>query len=124
MNLKNRKTFLVNIAFWAVIVALVYLIFKYLIHLIMPFFLALIFAAIMRPVVRLLVKKLRFPQGVAGVVVTVLFFAVIGTLIALLTLRIISGLGEYATALGLAVLVIPIVELVKLVQRAGKKGKI
>ena len=34
------------------------------------------------------------------------------------------GLGEYAAALGLAVLVIPIVELIKLVQRAGKKGKI
>ena len=94
MNMKGRRNFLVNIAFWAVIVALVYLIFKYLIHLIMPFFLALIFAALMRPVVRLLVEKLRFPKGVAGVVVSVLFFAVIGTLIALLTLRIISGLGD------------------------------
>jgi Ca2+-transporting ATPase len=33
------------------------------------------------------------------------------------------GIGEYAAALGLAVLVIPIVELVKLVQRAGKNRK-
>ena len=97
MNLKGRKNFLVNIAFWAVILALIYLFFKYFIHLIMPFFLALIFAAIMRPVVRWLTAKLRFPQGVAGVVVTVLFFAVIGTLITLLTLRIISGIGDVFT---------------------------
>ena len=94
MNLKGRKNFLINIAFWAVILALIYLVFKYFIHLIMPFFLALIFAAIMRPVVRWLVSKLRVPQGIAGVVVTVLFFAVIGTLIALLTLRVISGIGD------------------------------
>ena len=35
----------------------------------------------------------------------------------------VIDLGEYAAALGLAVLVIPIVELVKLVQRAAKKRK-
>ena len=94
MEMRNRKKFLINIAFWAVILALVYLILKYFIHLIMPFFLALIFAAIMRPVVRLLTKKLHVPKGVAGVIVTILFFAVIGTLIVLLTLRIISGIGD------------------------------
>ncbi len=94
MNMKNRKNFLVNIAFWAVILALVYVIFKYFIHLIMPFFLALIFAAIMRPVVRLLTNKLHVPKGLAGILVTVLFFAIIGTLLALLTLRIISGIGD------------------------------
>ena len=94
MNLKGRKTFLINIAFWAVILALIYVVFKYFIHLIMPFFLALIFAAIMRPVVRLLVKRLHVPRGVAGVIVTILFFAIIGTLLVLLTLRIISGIGD------------------------------
>ncbi len=97
MDMKGRKKFLVNIAFWAVILALIYLVFKYFIHLIMPFFLALIFAAIMRPVVRWMVAKLRLPQGFSGVVVSVLFFAVIGTLIALLTLRIISGIGQVFT---------------------------
>ena len=94
MELKGRKKFLINITFWAVIVALVYLVFKYFIHLIMPFFVALLFAALMRPVVRWAVAKLHMPQGVAGVIATVLFFAVIGTLIALLTLRIISGVGD------------------------------
>lgn len=95
--MKGRKNFLINIAFWAVIIALIYLVFKYFIHLIMPFFVALIFAAIMRPVVRWLVSKLHMPQGVSGVIVTVLFFAIIGTLIALLTLRVISGLGDVFT---------------------------
>ncbi len=99
MDLKGRRKFLINVTFWAVIVALVYLVFKYFIHLIMPFFVALLFAALMRPVVRWLVAKLRMPQGVAGVIVTVLFFAVIGTLIALLTLRIISGVGDVFTLL-------------------------
>lgn len=97
MDLKDRRKFLVNIAFWVVILALFYLFFKYLIHLIMPFFLALVFAAIMRPLVRLMVNKLRLPSGFSGVVVSLLFYLIIGTLLALLTLRIVSGIGNVFT---------------------------
>ena len=97
MDLKDRKKFLVNIAFWVVILALFYLFFKYLIHLIMPFFLALIFAAIMRPLVRLMVNKLHLPSGFSGVIVSLLFYLIIGTLLALLTLRIVSGIGNVFT---------------------------
>lgn len=97
MDLKDRRKFLVNIAFWVVILALFYLFFKYLIHLIMPFFLALVFAAIMRPLVRLMVNKLHLPSGFSGVVVSLLFYLIIGTLLALLTLRIVSGIGNVFT---------------------------
>jgi len=93
-NRSNKERFLVNIAYWAVILALIYLIFKYLIHLVMPFFLALIFAAIMRPVVRFLHKKLRFPNGLAGVIVTILFYCIIVGLVLLLFIRLISRIGD------------------------------
>ena len=83
-----------NIAYWAVILAIIFLVFRYLIHLVMPFFLALIFAMITRPVVRFLVGKLKFRKGFAAVVVTILFFAIIGTLLVFLVIKIIGGIGD------------------------------
>lgn len=91
---QKERRFLYKFAFWVVILAIVYVFFKYLLHLVMPFLAALIFAMIMRPLVRLLVNKLRLPKGFAGVLVTIFFYLIIGTLIVLLALRIISGLGR------------------------------
>lgn len=91
---QKQQRFLVGIAFWAVIIALVYLVFKYLIHLLMPFFLALIFAMITRPAVRFLVNKCRFRGGFAAVVVTFLFFAIIGSLVILLVFELIGAIGD------------------------------
>ena len=57
---EQRLNFLTNIAYWVVILAIVFLIFKYLINLVMPFFLAFIFAAVVRPgcsAVRSAIKK-------------------------------------------------------------------
>ena len=54
-----RSRFLTNIAFWAVIIAIVYFVFKYLINLVMPFFLALIFAALSRPLARTLSRETK-----------------------------------------------------------------
>ena len=90
----NKERFLVNIAFWVVILALIYLVFKYVINLVMPFFLALIFAAVMHPVVRFLHRKLHFPNGLAGVLVTILFYLIIVGLVLLLFLRLTSRLGD------------------------------
>lgn len=49
-QLGNRVRFLTSVAYWAVILAIVYFIFKYFLNLVMPFFIALIFAALGRPI--------------------------------------------------------------------------
>ena len=63
---RNRKQFLTNAAYWAVLLAVAYCIFKYLINLVMPFFLALIFAAIARALARFITAKtmkIRIARG-------------------------------------------------------------
>ena len=81
------------------ILALVYLAFKYLIHLLMPFVLALIFVMIMRPVVKFFINKLKVRSGLAAVVVMFLFFATIGSLLVLVMFRIIDAVGDLFTML-------------------------
>ena len=107
-----RVDFLVNTAFWAVIVAIVYFIFKYLLRLLMPFFLALVFAALVRPIShylsretryvknekgeKVLVKRrLRMNRTVAGILSVVVLFLVAGGILVLVGIR----LGDTAAAL-------------------------
>ena len=70
MGSESRRTrrvdFLVNTTYWAVIVAIVYFVFKYLLRLLMPFFLALVFAALVRPISHYLSRETRYVKNERG----------------------------------------------------------
>lgn len=102
-----RSRFLTNIAFWAVIIAIVYFVLKYFINLIMPFFLALIFAALSRPLARKLSsetktvkdengetheikRKIYLNHNFAAVLSVVLLFLVIIGLVTLICVRLVD----------------------------------
>lgn len=48
------------------IVAIIFLVFKYLINIMMPIFLAFIFAAVVRPISRALSRETRYVRGKDG----------------------------------------------------------
>jgi len=113
---KQRVRFITNIAFWIIILALVYVIFKYFINLVMPFFLALIFAALSRPIARWFSKeekpvkaadgtvtyvprKLHLPKNVAGVVSVVLLYLVFVGIAAAIVARIVDTGAEAIAAI-------------------------
>lgn len=112
----ERVRFLTDIAFWAVILAIVYFCFTFLVNLIMPFFIALLFAAISRPLARILSRKTktkRLPDGtvtevprrftmshnVAGVLSVVALYLLFVGIAALIVLRIIETGDELISAL-------------------------
>jgi len=76
--MERRKRFLVDFAYYSAVAALVFLALKYLLHLIMPFFLALLIAGALRPLIRLLTRRGRMLHGFAAVFVCVLFFLLLG----------------------------------------------
>lgn len=115
-KIQRKRQFLVNIAFWAVILALVFLLFRYLINLLMPFFLALVFAAVSRPMARFLSSevrwtkntegkrvpvKRRFPMNktLAGIVSVLVLFLVIGGLFTLMVVRLSGKIGDLVAAI-------------------------
>ena len=108
----RRLDFLVNTAYWAVIVAIVYFVFKYLLRLLMPFFLALVFAAVVRPISHYLSRETRYVKNekgekvlvrrrvrmnrtLAGILSVVVLFLVAGGILVLVGIR----LGDTAAAL-------------------------
>lgn len=82
-KLEKYKQFLLKTAFWAVLVALVYCGCKYFLPLIGPFVLGYIFACIIKPLVDVLQKRLHIKRTFAAIFAVLLFFGVIGLLLAL-----------------------------------------
>lgn len=63
------------------VTAAVYLVFKYILPLVTPFIFALLFAAVFRPQVRFLNKKLHMKQGIAAAAVLLFWGGVLGGVI-------------------------------------------
>ena len=113
---EQRVTFLTNIAYWVVILAIVFLVFKYLINLVMPFFIAFIFAAVVRPLSRMLSRKERYkkmPNGekvlvkrrfpmnesAAGVISALILFVVLAGVMIFVLVQAIDGISDFVAAI-------------------------
>ncbi len=100
MDIEKRKRFLINVAFVFVIAALTFFAFKYLINLIIPFFIAFCFAMLLKPLVGFLAKKFpKIKEPIISAVVVTVFFATIGVLLVLLGIRLFSVARELFSSL-------------------------
>ena len=90
----RRRCFLINLTYFVVIAAIIFLALRYAMSALMPFIIAAVTAALLRPVLNLLNKKLHLPRKPVGIVLTVVFYL----LIAFLGLILFSRLLDAATA--------------------------
>ena len=107
----HQKDFLLKLAYWLVLLGILYVALKYLINIIMPFFLALIFAAVSRPLAKLMSAKtkkvkdkngtvtevprrVRINSNAAAVISVVILFVIIIGLATLLCVRIVDRGAE------------------------------
>ncbi len=115
-KIERKRHFLINMAFWAVIIALIFLVFRYLINMLLPFFLALVFAAVSRPIARFLSSEVRWTKDkdgnrvpvrrrfimnktLAGILSVLLLFLVIGGLVTLIIVRLAGNIGDIVAAI-------------------------
>lgn len=82
------------------ITAGVYLTFRFLLPLVIPFLIAWLGAGIMAPAVRILEKKLRMKRSLAVVLVGLLFFSFLGTVGLWLVHKLLEELGSLTCSLG------------------------
>jgi sporulation integral membrane protein YtvI len=80
----KRRRFLINLLYWAAILALVYGVLNYVIGWLLPLLIGLVIARLLNPPIRFLARKTRIPRKLIAYLFAVLFFAVIGTLLFLL----------------------------------------
>ncbi len=94
-EISRRRRFIINAAYYAVIVGIVFLVFRYLLNLIWPFFIAFIFSWILSPVIRWLTAKCRLKYNLSVALSLIVFFAILGGLAMLLTSRIITAISDF-----------------------------
>lgn len=80
-QIKQRAHFLINLAYYAAIIILVYLGYKYVLGWILPFILAFCIVSIVNPMINFVNKKLKINHKIASVAVMVLVYGLTGFLL-------------------------------------------
>lgn len=94
MEIEKKRKFIINILYFAIILAIVWVILEWGLSLIMPFIIAFLISwALQRPI-RFLSEKLRVHKKILAIFLVLLFYCTIGLLIALLIIKSFSAVGE------------------------------
>lgn len=86
----RRRRVITNIVYWALIAALVFVVFKYLFGLIWPFVLAFIFSWLLRPAIRHMTLKWHIRYNLSAVLCLLVFFVLLGLLISLIVAKLVT----------------------------------
>ena len=95
MDLKRKQKFLVEAAYITVILALIYVTFKFFIPLIFPFVLGFIIAFAFKPLIRKMTTKLKFPNKLSALIVIGLFYLILLTITILLGIEVFLYLKDF-----------------------------
>jgi sporulation integral membrane protein YtvI len=96
---KNRVDFLINLVYYAAIVALAYLAIRYALGWVLPFFLAFCIVSIVNPVIRFVDIKMKFSHRAASVTVMIVIYALVGFLLFELILQLFYVMRDVFTQL-------------------------
>ena len=99
MSVENKHRFIVNFAYYLVIVSIIYFIFKYVVGFLTPFLAAYIISALLRPLVKFLTSRTKLRNRSASLIVVVLFFITIGAVAVIIGTETVSFLKEQFTKL-------------------------
>ena len=91
--MEKRRTFLVNFAYFAVYALIGFAVLRYGFGLVAPFAIAFIIAYLLKKPIAFLSRKLKMPRKPAALIVVLLFYVTVGSLIALLGIKVVTGVA-------------------------------
>ena len=94
MALDKRRDFIINTGYFLLIIAIVYVVIKYLLGLVAPFLIGFLVALVLQRFIGFLADKLRFPRKLAAVLSILLFYLIIGLLLILLGMSAYAGVKD------------------------------
>ncbi len=96
---EKKRKFIINVAYWALIFAIVYFVMKKAVIVCMPFVISFILAACLQPLIRIISRKFKIKQKPASLIVVTLFFCTVGLLVTLLVIRLVITGTDLASEL-------------------------
>ena len=95
MKLEKRKQFIVNFLYFAIILGVVILLTRYALGVLMPFIVALIVSLLLKPAVALCNEKFKIPRSIAGIVLVLLFYALVGFLLTVIGVQLFAAAKSF-----------------------------
>lgn len=96
---ERRRAFIINLLYYAAIVLIVYISFKYVISWLTPFIIGFLVAALINPAIKRLEKRIRIGRKAVSAIVLVLGFAALVSILTLVLIQAITILKNLFTQL-------------------------
>lgn len=94
MKAEQRKNFIINVLYFALIAAIIYVTVKYALGYFVPFIIGFFIAVILKPAISAISKKTHIPEKAVAVILIVLTYCIIGFLFTWLGLKLIVAIRE------------------------------
>lgn len=95
MNVEHERNTLIHIVYISMILGLLYLFFRYVMYMIMPFLLGFLIAFSLRPAVRHTISLLHLPQKITSLFYLLLFYGTIGCALTYLIFQCFQFLKDF-----------------------------
>lgn len=99
MDVNKRRAFIINFVYILILALIALVILRYALPLLSPFVFGLIFAYVLHRPTRFFSRTLHLPYKLTAILMVILFFGIIGTLIALLGIKLVSSIGDLVNSL-------------------------
>jgi len=95
MKLEKRRQFIINVLYFAIILGIVILLARYALGVLMPFLVAFLVSLLLKPAVAFFHDKVKLPRGAVGVVLVILFYALVGLLLIIIGVQLFSAAKSF-----------------------------
>jgi sporulation integral membrane protein YtvI len=95
----QRRSFLINLLYYAAIILIIYIYFKYVISWLTPFIIGFLIAAIINPAIKQLEKRIRIGRKAVSIIVLILGYAALVSILTLVLIQAITVLKNLFTQL-------------------------
>ena len=95
MKLEKRRQFIINFLYFAIILGIIILLARYALGVLMPFLIALLVSLLLKPAVGFLHNKLKLPRSVVGILLVVVFYALVGFLLIVIGVQLFSAAKSF-----------------------------
>ena len=99
MKIEKRRQFIINFLYFAIILGILILIARYALGAVMPFVIALFISLLLKPAVSFLHDKWKFPRGLSGIMLVLLFYALFGLLLIVIGIQLFAAAKSFFLSL-------------------------
>lgn len=94
MNIEKRKEFIINFFYISVLLVILFIFLPYILGIIAPFVIGFILAYLLNKPITYLNKKIKRKRGIVAIVVVTIFYATIGVLVFLISIKAFEFIKE------------------------------